>query len=91
VVCPEPHSPDLPNPEFFAQMTKGDPQREMSEGVNATKGEDRTRWKPPSLLPRFLRALCVSVRDFNFPGQGSGGRKRTLFPPRHRDHGEEMA
>ena len=38
VVCPEPHSPDLPDPEFFAQMTKGDPQREMSEGVNATKG-----------------------------------------------------
>ncbi len=39
--CPEPHSPDLHNPEFFAQMAKGGPQREMSEGVNTTKGEGR--------------------------------------------------
>ena len=63
MVCPELHSPDLHNPEFFAQMTKGGPQREMSEVVNATKGEDRIprmRTVSPSSLPPCASCLRES-------------------------------
>ena len=44
-----------------------------------------------AVLPRFLRALCASVRDFWIPGQGSEEEGRKFLSPRHGDHGEEMA